>query len=122
MHLLALISLLIVPANANGECAKDYALSLRGKCTIVMWFGVPDEPLWVERAMCSESDKTIAVLVPKTFDGLEGDKLTAALAENSSLNPQEIESVTEHIRLSGYQCADDRHRLVVIEDLSGTPR
>lgn len=119
MHLLALVSLIINTADARSACGKAYSDSLYGKCKAVFWFGSPNDPKWVERAECEDSTKTIAVLVPKAFDGLEGDKLAAAIKENSSLKDDEVKDVVQEITWIGYPCTDDTSHLVIIEHFVG---
>jgi hypothetical protein len=119
MHLLALFALVINTADARGTCGKAYSDSLYGKCRAVFWFGQPDNPNDVERAECAESSKTIAVLLPKSFDGLTGRDLAAAINDNSSLTIKEIDDVVEHVTWTGYPCTDDKTHLVIIEHFVG---
>ena len=123
MHLLSLVILISSIADARGECGQAYSNSLYGKCTAVFWFGA-ESPNWVERAECSESDKTIAVILPKAFDKLNGPDLFMAIRKNSSLNPTEIMDVVEHVTWTGYPCTDDTGNLVIIEHFVGeeTPK
>lgn len=119
MHLLALMTLIINAADARSACGKAYSDSLYGKCKAVFWFGESNNPKWIERAECEDSHKTIAVLIPKTFDGLEGDKLAAAIKENSSLREEEVKDVVEEVTWIGYPCTDDTSHLVIIEHFVG---